>query len=79
MFRVSLSVLFVCYLILILSLLFAVWIAGDWRRKRNERLVRKYRLACNICGAHYEDKTSDPIPACPACGALNERVSLSDL
>ena len=79
MFHVSLSVLFVCYLILILSLLLALWVAGDWRRKRQEKTARKYHLVCNICGIPYEDKTTDPIPPCPKCGALNERERLRDL
>ncbi len=79
MFRVSLSFLFVCYLIIILSALFAVWLFGDWRRKRREKLLRRFHLICNICGSPYEDRSNDPIPPCPKCGALNERIVLRDL
>ncbi len=79
MFRVSLTDLIVVYLILILVLLFAVWIIGDYRRKRREKHVRKHHLVCDICGVSYEDQSKDPIPACPNCGRRNERVYLRDI
>ena len=79
MFRVSFSLLFVCYLSVILAGLFAVWVFGDWRRKRREKLARRYHLICNICGLPYEDKSHDEIPPCPKCGALNEREPFRDI
>ena len=62
MFRVSLTDLIVVYLVLILLLLFAVWIFGDYRRKRREKRERKFHLVCDICGVSYEDRSRDPIP-----------------
>ena len=79
MFRISLTNLIVVYLILILCLLFAVWIFGDYRRKRREKLERRFRLVCDICGVSYEDRSRDPIPQCPKCGRRNERVHLRDI
>lgn len=79
MFQISLDSIIVIYLVITLVLLFGVWLASDWRRKRRERRARKFHLACNICGLPYEDRSRDPIPPCPNCGALNERVSLRDL
>ena len=79
MFRVSLTDLIVVYLVLILLLLFAVWIFGDYRRKRREKRERKFHLVCDICGVSYEDRSKDPIPACPNCGRRNERVFLRDI
>ena len=79
MIRVALSQLFIYYLIFILAGLLAVWLFGDWRRKRREKQARRYHLACNICGVTYEDRSHDDIPPCPKCGARNERVTLRDL
>ncbi len=79
MFQISLDSIIVIYLLITLVLLFGVWLAGDWTRKRRERRDRKFHLACNICGLPYVDRSRDPIPPCPNCGALNERVSLRDL
>lgn len=79
MFRVSLTDLIVVYLILILCLLFALWIFGDYRRKRREKRERKFHLVCDICGGNYEDRSKDPIPKCPKCGRRNERVFLRDI
>ncbi len=79
MFHVSLTDLIVVYLILILFLLFALWIFGDYRRKRGEKRERKFHLVCDICGVPYEDRTKDPIPECPKCGRRNERVFLRDI
>lgn len=79
MIRVALSQLFIYYLIFILSCLLAIWLFGDWRRKRREKKARRYYLVCNICGITYEDRTPDDIPPCPKCGARNERVTLRDL
>lgn len=79
MIRVALSQLFIYYLIAILSGLLAIWLFGDWRRKRKEKQARRFHLVCNICGITYEDRTNDDIPPCPKCGARNERAALRDL
>ncbi|MEE2725135.1 MAG: hypothetical protein VYC05_07135 [Verrucomicrobiota bacterium] len=79
MFQISLTNILVAYLFITLVVLFGVWLAKDWVRKRREKKDRKYRLVCNICGEQYEDRSRDDIPPCPSCGALNERVWLSDL
>lgn len=79
MFQISLTNIIVAYLVLTLSILFGIWLASDYRRKRREKRHRRFRLVCNICGVPYEDRSRDPIPPCPNCSALNERVSLSDI
>ena len=79
MIDLPLGDLFILYLTLVLGLLFAVWIYGDWRRKRRERVNRRNHLVCNICGVPYEDKSRAPIPPCPECGAPNERIALKDI
>lgn len=79
MFQVSLTDLIVVYLILILVLLLALWVYGDYKRKRSEKRERKFRLICDICGVPYEDRSKDPIPECPKCGRRNERVFLRDI
>jgi hypothetical protein len=79
MFEISLPYIIVAYLVVILAVLFGVWVTGDWNRKRREKQDRKFRLVCNICGVPYEDRSRDPIPPCPNCDALNERIGLRDL
>jgi hypothetical protein len=79
MFQISLPNIIVAYLVVTLSILFSLWIASDWFRKRRDKRNRRFRLVCNICGFPYEDRSRDPIPPCPNCTALNERVSLRDL
>jgi len=79
MFEISLPYIIVAYLAVILSILFGVWVTGDWSRKRREKQDRKFRLVCNICGVPYEDRSRNPIPPCPNCEALNERIGLRDL
>ena len=75
MFHVSLTDLIVVYLILILVLLFAVWLVGDYRRKREEKRERKFHLVCDICGVSYEDRSKDPIPLAPSAGAATSGFS----
>ncbi len=79
MIRINLPMIIVVYLVVLLAVLFALWLGGDWKRKRRERRDRKFRLVCNICGVTYEDRTRNPIPACPKCGSLNERAQLRDI
>jgi len=79
MFQISLPNIIVAYLVLTLTILFGIWLANDYRRKRREKRHRRFRLVCNICGVPYEDRSRDPIPPCPNCSALNERVSLNDI
>ena len=79
MFEISLPNIIVAYLVVTLALLFGIWVAQDWARKRREKRNRRFRLVCNICGVSYEDRSRDPIPPCPNCKALNERVALRDI
>ena len=79
MFQISLPYIIVAYLFITLAIVFSLWIASDWSRKRRDKRNRKFRLVCNICGIPFEDRSRDPLPPCPSCGALNERVSLRDL
>ena len=51
----------------------------EWARKRREKEERRCQFVCNICGGPYLDSTRDDITECPNCGALNERLGLSDL
>ena len=44
MFQISLTNILVTYLVITLVVLFGVWLAKDWTRKRREKKDRKYRL-----------------------------------
>ena len=79
MFQISLTKILVAYLVILLVMLFGVWLMREWARKRREKEERRCRFVCNICGGPYLDRTRDDITKCPNCGALNERLELSDL
>ena len=49
------------------------------RMREREKEERRCKFVCNICGGPYLDSTRDDITECPNCGALNERLGLSDL
>jgi len=76
MIRVGLPWLVFDYLLVFLAAIFAVWIAYEMVRRFRERRPLRDRLQCAICGMEYEDRSPTPLPACPRCGSLNERLKL---
>lgn len=79
MIRVSLTVLVFIYLAIMLGLIFAAWLASEWRRQRRERLAFRNVLRCALCSAEFADFTSEPTPACPRCHSRNERTRYARL
>lgn len=73
MIRVSLTLLVFVYLGLFLAVVFANWIAWNFRRQRAERRALRHRLRCGLCALEFEDESADLLPRCPRCGSLNER------
>ena len=79
MIRGSLTLLLLVYLFLFLGVIFTVWLLGEWRRKRREKLALRYRLRCTLCGFEFEDRSGVLLPRCPRCGTLNERFGFRTL
>lgn len=79
MIRVELPVLVFIYLFVCLAAVFSLWIVYEWRRRRDEKEVLRYRVQCTICASIFEDKTDTLLPRCPRCGSLNERFRIGGL
>lgn len=79
MIRVPLTVIVFFYLFAFLIAVFAVWLFDERRRRRRARRALQFRLRCAICGLEFEDLSPVPLPSCPRCGRLNERVEIDDL
>lgn len=79
MIRVTLIQLPILYLCLIFGAVLAMWVATDVRRKRRERLARRHKIICTICGAVYEDVTDHDLSQCPECESMNERHKIHDI
>ena len=79
MIRVSLTQIIVVYLCLILFAVLVIWMGTDYLRKRRERLARKHKIICTICGAVYEDKSEHTLSKCPECESMNERAKIRDI
>jgi hypothetical protein len=79
MIRVPLPVIVSLYLFVCLVVLFALWLRDEHKRVREAARALQFRLRCAICGFEFEDLSDVPLPACPRCGRLNERVSIDPL
>ncbi len=79
MIRVPLTVIVFLYLFAFLTVVFAVWLLDERRRRRQVRRALQFRLRCAICGFEFEDGSPATLPSCPRCGRLNERVPFDDL
>ena len=79
MIRVPLTVIVFFYLFAFLTVVFALWILDERRRQRVTRQALQFRLRCAICGFEFEDLTPAPLPSCPRCGRLNERLEIDGL
>lgn len=79
MIRVSLTQIILVYLILILTILFGIWLGMDYFRKRRARTAKKHKIHCTICGVIYEDTSENPLPQCPNCQSVNERMKIQDI
>ena len=74
MIRLHLSTFFELYLGAILLSTFALWLISNWWRRRKEQVACRKVVACSICGYTFQDPTHNPLPRCPRCGRLNERL-----
>lgn len=79
MIRVSLSLLVLIFLGLMLGPIFGLWLFHEFQRQRREAAAFRYVLRCQLCSFLFEDRSSEPLPRCPRCGALNERSRPSRL
>ena len=79
MIRVPLTVIVFFYLFAFLIVVFAGWLLDERRRRRRARRALQFRLRCAICGFEFEDRSPVPLPGCPRCGRLNERVEIDRL
>ena len=79
MIRVPLTVIVFFYLFAFLIAVAAVWLLDVRRRQRRTRRALQFRLRCAICGFEFEDRSTAPLPSCPRCGRLNERVPIDGL
>jgi hypothetical protein len=79
MIRVPLTVIVSLYLFACLGILFALWLRDVRRRSREAARALRFRLRCAICGFEFEDLSDVPLPPCPRCGRLNERVRIDPL
>lgn len=79
MIQTSLSQLIVVYLSSVIGLLALLWFVREWRRRRIERLARRHRFLCRICGEGFEDAGDGELAKCPVCGSLNERMPLREI
>ena len=79
MIRVPLTVIVFFYLFAFLIVVFGLWLLDERRRQRRTRRALQFRLRCAICGFEFEDRSPAPLPSCPRCGRLNERVAIDGL
>ena len=79
MIRVTLPVLVLIYVALLLASVMCAWLYYGWTRHRRERDAFRSILRCTRCGFEFQDKSAVPLPTCPRCGAMNERLRLSRL
>ena len=79
MIRVPLTVIVFLYVFAFLILVFALWLSDESRRQRAAREALQFRLRCAICGFEFEDRSTIPLPSCPRCGRLNERLESDPL
>ena len=79
MIEVSLHTLILIYLSLMAGLVLADAF-GNWiRRKRREHRAFQHAVRCRLCAFTFRDESKVELPACPNCGAPNERIRLSRL
>ena len=79
MIRVPLTVIVFLYLFAFLAVIFVGWFLDERRRRHRARQALQFRLRCAICGFEFEDLSAAPLPNCPRCGRLNERVTIDPL
>lgn len=79
MIRVSLSLLvLICLLLMVLPVLIA-WLVNEYRRGNRERAAFRHVIRCRICAFEWRDVSRQPLPICPRCNSLNERVAARHL
>lgn len=71
MIRVGLSSLAVWLVVLMLSPVIALWLYGEWQRRRRDHQAARQIARCGMCGFHFRRTTQEQVAAsCPRCSAL---------
>jgi len=79
MIHVSFSLLILIYLLFQLGLIFGAWLWNVLATRRRLQKSVRHRLRCTACALEFSDESQAPLPRCPRCGNLNERVRFSTL
>ncbi len=74
MIAIELPWLVFVLLLVFLTGILAVWILVEIGRRHQSHRARRHRIRCAVCALEYEDRSATPLPVCPRCGSLNERV-----
>ncbi|MEO6260992.1 MAG: hypothetical protein ABIP32_00590 [Chthoniobacterales bacterium] len=77
MIRVTFGWFILFYVLVFLAAIFMVWIGYEMARRKREVKSLRYRIRCGICCNEFEDRSTNPVPACPHCGSLTQRINLS--
>jgi hypothetical protein len=71
MIRVGLSSLAVLLVVLMLAPVIALWIYGEWQRRRRDYEAALQVAKCGMCGFHFRRSEEKQVAAsCPRCSAL---------
>jgi len=79
MIRTGLHLLPLLYAGLALGAVLALWLAGEWTRRRRRRRERRGLYHCRLCAEWIRHESKASLVRCAACGALNERARSLDL
>lgn len=78
MIPVSLSGLFVIYVLSFLAMILTLWVGYEFRRKAGQVEPLEQRIfRCSICTHVYLDDRDEAFSRCPRCGSLNDVTSAS--
>lgn len=73
MIPVSLSGLFVIYVLSFLAMILTLWIVYEFRGKAGQVEPLEQRIfRCSICAHVYLDDRDEAFSRCPRCGSLND-------
>ena len=78
MIRVGLSSLAVVLVVLMLGPVIALWIHGEWQRRRREQQAARQVARCGMCGFHFRreeeglrrEEQGQVATSCPRCSEL---------
>ncbi len=63
----SLTGLFVLYVVVFLAVIFAAWLIAAWKSQQNARRMRQF-VTCGYCGAGIPVEGKRYYVRCPGCG-----------